>query len=202
MEKAFRELGDNFLSRTEHLHDDWTLLLHEYPLSTNLMALSHVWKSPRGSDYVIAAKGSPEAIADLCHLDEARRRELTATIESMARDGLRILGVAKSYFTITDLPGEQHAFPFQFLGLAGLSDPVRPGVAEAVKECHTAGIRVAMITGDYPGTAATSRDRSASGARTIHHRPGAGRNGRRRASRRIKTVNLFARVVPDKSSGS
>ncbi len=197
MEKAFRELGDNFLSRTEHLHDDWTLV-REYPLSTNLMALSHVWKSPRGSDYVIAAKGSPEAIADLCHLDEEQRRELTATIESMARDGLRILGVAKSYFTLTDLPGEQHAFPFQFLGLAGLADPVRPGVAEAVKECHTAGIRVAMITGDYPGTAA-----NIAGQIGLLHRgdiitgPELDAMDEATLLRRIRTVNIFARVVPE-----
>ena len=153
MEKAFKELGSHYLTRTEHLHDDWTLV-REYPLSNSLLALSHVWKSPRGSEYVIATKGSPEAIADLCHCDASRTREISGAIEIMANKGLRILGVAKAYFTVTDLPGEQHDFTFEFLGLVGLADPVRPGVAEAVKECHAAGIRVVMITGDYPGTAA------------------------------------------------
>ena len=68
MEKAIRLLGDKYLARSEHLHDNWTLV-HEYPLSPELLALSHVWQSPDGSDYVVAAKGAPEAIADLCHFD-------------------------------------------------------------------------------------------------------------------------------------
>src|SRR5512143_3494273 len=79
MEKAFRELGNVHLAQTEHLHDDWALV-REYPLSNRLMALSHVWKSPDGNEYVIAAKGSPEAITDLCHLDEKSRRALSGII--------------------------------------------------------------------------------------------------------------------------
>jgi Ca2+-transporting ATPase len=197
MEKAFRELGVNHLSRTEHLHDDWTLV-REYPLSNSLMALSHVWKSPDGNEYVIAAKGSPEAIADLCHLGERQRGELVKTIEHMANDGLRILGVAKSYFKIRELPGEQHDFPFTFLGLVGLADPVRPGVAEAVRECHAAGIRVVMITGDYPGTA-----RNIAARINLPHRDniitGRALDGMDDAElrRRIGNVDVFARVVPE-----
>ena len=71
MEKAIRQLGDRYLAGTEHLHDNWTLV-HEYPLSPELLALSHVWQSPDGTDYVVAAKGAPEAIADLCHFDTAK----------------------------------------------------------------------------------------------------------------------------------
>ena len=67
MEKAIRLLGDRYLASSEHLHNNWTLV-HEYPLSAELLALSHVWQSPDGSDYVVAAKGAPEAIVDLCHL--------------------------------------------------------------------------------------------------------------------------------------
>lgn len=73
LERAVKRLGDRKLFKTEHIHDDWNLL-REYPLSENLLALSHVWKSPSGREYVIAAKGAPEAIADLCHLDERRSR--------------------------------------------------------------------------------------------------------------------------------
>ena len=68
MEKALRELGDKYLARTDHLHNNWSLE-REYPLSSELLALSHVWKSPDGTDVLIAAKGAPEAIADLCHFD-------------------------------------------------------------------------------------------------------------------------------------
>ncbi len=197
MEKAFKDLGDHFLARTEHLHDDWTLV-REYPLSNSLLALSHVWKSPKGDEYVIAAKGSPEAIADLCHCDAARKREISETIEIMANEGLRILGVAKAYFTVTDLPGQQHDFAFEFLGLVGLADPVRPGVAGAVQECHTAGIRVVMITGDYPGTAANIAGRI--GLRNIDQiitGPELDGMDEGRLRDRIRTVNIFARVVPE-----
>jgi P-type Ca2+ transporter type 2C len=93
MEKAIRELGEQHLAQTDHLHQNWALV-HEYPLSKELLALSRVWKSPSGSDYVIAAKGAPEAIADLCHFDETQRKDLTRHINTMAEDGLRVLGVA------------------------------------------------------------------------------------------------------------
>src|SRR5512136_1367420 len=152
MEKAMKELGGRTLANTEHLHKDWTLV-REYPLSEKLLAMSRVWSSPDGQALVIAAKGAPEAIADLCHFDAARLKALEEQIGQMADHGLRVIGVAKAYFRPDELPDAQHDFDFEFLGLLGLEDPVRPGVAEAVQECYTAGIRVLMITGDYPGTA-------------------------------------------------
>ena len=197
MEKAFKELGVHSLASTEHLHDDWALV-REYPLSNNLTALSHVWKSPKGNEYVIAAKGSPEAIADLCHFTEPQRKALSENIEALANDGLRILGVARSSFTITDLPGEQHDFTFEFLGLVGLADPVRQGVPEAVKECYTAGIRVVMITGDYPGTAVNIAGQI--GLQPLDQvitGPELDAMDQAELLRRIKTVNVFARVVPE-----
>ncbi len=152
MEKAMKELGTRTLLNTEHLHSDWALQ-REYPLSEKLLAMSRVWNSPDGNDYIIAAKGAPEAITDLCHLNHEKMGVVQQCIESMANEGLRVIGVARASFKAGDLPEIQHDFDFEFLGLLGLSDPVRPGVPEAVAECHTAGIRVIMITGDYPGTA-------------------------------------------------
>jgi Ca2+-transporting ATPase len=197
MEKAFKDMGEQSLSRTEHLHADWTLV-REYPLSDRLMALSHVWQSPNGSEFVIASKGSPEAIADLCHLDRDRREELAKTVESLSNRGLRILGVARSRFGSSDLPGQQHDFPFDFVGLVGLADPVRPGVQEAMAECAAAGIRVIMITGDYTGTAASIASAIGlpasagiiTGAELDAMDDGALRE-------RIRSVNIFARVVPE-----
>ncbi len=152
MEKAMKELGGRTLVRTEHLHRDWTLV-KEYPLSAKLLAMSHVWQSPDRQDYVIAAKGAPEAIADLCHLSDDELIALNRQIEQMANDGLRVIAVAQASFKPAALPEEQHDFNFRMVGLLGLTDPIRPGVREAVQECYTAGIRVIMITGDYPGTA-------------------------------------------------
>jgi len=65
MEKALKKLGDKTLSGTKHLHDKW-VLQEEYPLSNELLALSHVWKSDESDDYIVSTKGAAEAIANLC----------------------------------------------------------------------------------------------------------------------------------------
>src|SRR5512135_2969188 len=97
MEKAMKELGGRTLASTEHLHQDWALV-HEYPLAPELLAMSRVWRSSSTREYVVAAKGAPEAIADLCHLDVQQQAELGRRINRMADDGLRVIGVAKARF--------------------------------------------------------------------------------------------------------
>jgi len=197
MERALKNLGEEALQDTEHLHYDWTIV-REYPLSPELLAVSHVWKSPDGEDYIIAAKGAPEAIADLCHMDEGKTQDLMDNIKHMADDGLRIIGVAKSAFRPAGLPVKQHDFSFEFLGLIGFIDPVRPGVKEAVQECYDAGLRVVMITGDYPGTAKkiaqeiniTPRDKFITGPELDEMDHG-------KLVKEIQDVNIFARVVPE-----
>ena len=197
MERALRQMGERFLAHTEHLHRDWALI-REYPLSPQLLALSHVWKSPEEDDYVIAAKGAPEAILDLCHLNDERKEELFGQVRLMANEGLRVLGVAKAHFKQeTSLPREQHAFHFEFVGLIGLADPVRPLVAEAMQECYTAGIRVVMITGDYPGTAQhIARQIGLKPLEAFITGPELEAMDEAELRERIKTVNIFARVVP------
>jgi Ca2+-transporting ATPase len=197
MDKALKELGLRFLVRTEHLHDNWTLV-HEYPLSPHLLALSHVWQSPDGTDFVIAAKGAPEAIADLCHFTPEQTAELAQRVAEMANSGLRVLGVAHGRFQRATLPGEQHAFNFEFLGLVGMADPVRPTVPAAIAECYRAGIRVVMITGDYPGTAQNiARRIGLTNPDEVITGPELDRMSDKELSRRIRTVGLFARVVPE-----
>jgi Ca2+-transporting ATPase len=196
MEKAFHELGNRYLADTEHIHRDWRLV-REYPLSPELLAMSQVRQSPGGESYVIAAKGAPEATADLCHLDPARAERLAAEVRQMADAGLRVLAVAKASFQPARLPGEQHDFAFRLVGLVGLADPVRPTVPEAIRECSAAGIRVVMITGDYPGTARSiarhiglrSPDECLTG-------PDIDRLDEAEL-RRLQTVSVCARVVPE-----
>ncbi|MBK8740325.1 MAG: cation-translocating P-type ATPase [Betaproteobacteria bacterium] len=152
MEKAFHELGREHLAGTEHLHERW-VLAHEYGLAPDLLAMSHVWRAVDRPEHVIAAKGAPEAIANLCHLPPAALATVRAAAERLAGRGMRVLGVARATFEGDDWPGQQHDFDFEFLGLVALADPLRPAVNNAVRECRAAGIKVAMITGDYPATA-------------------------------------------------
>ena len=214
MEKALQQIGQHYLEQTEHLHKDWNLL-YEYPLSTELLAMSCVWESPTG-ELTVAAKGAPEVIADLCHFSTTQQQELEQYIQEMAKEELRVLGVAKGHSkgnlptTHTDttsltsleidkrLPPQQHDFEFEFVGLIGLEDPVRPTVAPAIAECYSAGIRVVMITGDYPLTAQNI-------ARQIGLKPldkiitgkELEKMGEAELRDRIQTVNIFARVVPE-----
>jgi Ca2+-transporting ATPase len=197
MEKSLKEFGNVTLQKTEHLHEDWHLV-HEYPLSQELLAMSHVWQSHDGEDYIIAAKGAPEAVADLCHMPPEKMGKLSQQISTMASDGLRIIGVARAYFKKVDLPGKQHDFNFDFLGLVGFLDPVREEVPQAVQECYQAGIRVVMITGDYPGT-----------AKNIAEKIGLKKPDKvitgdelekmddETLSERVKDINIFARMVPE-----
>ena len=197
MEKAFKALCDGWLAGSEHQHPDW-LLVRQYPLSDRLMALSHVWRSPDARDTLIAAKGAPEAIVDLCHLDAAEREAVHERVETMAAEGLRVLGVARARIPPGALPSEQHDFAFDFVGLAGLADPIRTTVPDALRECATAGIRVVMITGDHPDT-----------ARSIARQIGLGGSGEvltgtdleglsdAELRQRVQTIHIFARVVPE-----
>lgn len=197
MDKSFKQVGDRYLSNTHHIHRDWKLV-HEYPLSKKLLALSHVWKSIHGKDYIIAAKGAPEAIAELCHLSEEQRQELSVHINLMAHDGLRIIGVAGARFHETELPTQQHDFDFEFLGLAGFFDPMRPGVPDAIKECYNAGIRVIMITGDYPGTAENiAQQIGLAQAHEVITGTELDTMDDSQLRRRINKINIFARVYPE-----
>jgi len=197
MEKAMKELGGRTLANTEHLHKDWELV-HEYPLSDGLLAMSHVWRSLEGNDYVIATKGAPEAIADLCHFSPKLMDALHEKINTMADHGLRVIGVAKAEFKAPSLPEAQHDFDFEFLGLLGLADPVRPEVAGAVKECYTAGIRIIMITGDYPGTARNiARQIGLKLDDQLITGPELDVMSDEELKERIKTVSIFARAVPE-----
>ena len=147
------ELGEQQLKGTERLHPDW-VLAHEYGLSPELLAMTHVWKST-SHDYPPdccqgRARNHHGAVPCGVRLVAAEVRQ---TVNAMAAEGLRVLGVAKATFTGTDWPAGQHDFDFELVGLLGLADPLRDSVPKAVAQCQGAGIRVMMITGDYPVTA-------------------------------------------------
>ncbi|TLU82567.1 MAG: cation-translocating P-type ATPase [Chlorobium sp.] len=197
MEKAIKETGDDYLTETEHLHKDWELV-HEYALSKELLSISRVWKSSEAEHYTIAAKGAPEAIIGLCQYDESAKAELFTHITEMADQGLRVLGVARAFFQQPVLPNAQGDFVFEFLGLIGLADPVRSTVPSAIAECYTAGIRVVMITGDFPGTARNiARQIGLKKAEVSLSGPELQGMTDRELQERINDVNVFARVVPE-----
>jgi Ca2+-transporting ATPase len=152
MELAFHRLGDSALQGTAQLHPDWTLV-REYGITPDRRALTHVWQAGKAGACVVAAKGAPESIAAFCRLDEAQRSKVLAAADAMAQRGLRVLAVASAQIDADSLPDDPHGFAWELIGLAGLADPLRADIPAAVAECRAAGIRVVMITGDYPATA-------------------------------------------------
>lgn len=197
MEKAIKQLSERTLINTEHVHQDWTLV-REYPLSEHLLAMSRVWEHRDGTRYIIAAKGAPEAIADLCHLSDEEMMLLDRNIDDLAGNGLRVIGVAAAEFEKGSLPEGQHDFKFSFLGLLGLHDPVRENVHEAVALCRRAGIRVIMITGDYPVTAKNiAKKIGLNGDAGILTGPELDAMDDGQLKERISHISIFARVVPE-----
>jgi Ca2+-transporting ATPase len=202
MERAFKDLGERYLAGTEHLHPDWPLE-REYALSRALLAVTQVWRPPHEARLVVAAKGAPEAVADLCHLGPEALARMRSDVERLASDGLRVLAVARGLPSGDELPEKAHDFDFELVGLVGLADPVRAGVARAVAECQAAGIRVTMITGDYPATAlgvarqiGLGRDGSGGGGDVVTGAEVAAMSPDQLA-RRVRTASVFARVLPE-----
>ena len=152
MEKALKAVLQNGLVDDEHVHADWCLI-KEYALTKELLAMSRVWDDGGKQLYSVYAKGSTEAIIDLCHLTGAEADLIADKLDIMARKGLRVLAVAKSKYQLAELPDLQHDIEFEFIGLLGFLDPVREGLKNAVIESYEAGVKIIMITGDYHVTA-------------------------------------------------
>lgn len=127
-------------------------LLREYSLSSELMAMTMVWEG--GDRQLIATKGAPEAVAALSGLSHSEIAEIVKDVAAAAVSGRRVIAVAGAVVDKSQpLPEQQSELKLEFLGLVSLRDPIRPGVSASVEQCHQAGIRVVMITGDFIGTA-------------------------------------------------
>jgi Ca2+-transporting ATPase len=169
MELAIQRLALDQLSGSEHLHPDWPLE-REYPLQTNLLVFSQLWGDGQGN-WQLAAKGAPEAIADLCHLDPLAAGQLMVAADQLASVGLRVLAVASGIDGVVLHDGQPaslqpepaadpHDYVFQPLGLIGLADPLRAEVPGAIATARGAGVRIVMVTGDSPVTARSIADQA------------------------------------------
>jgi Ca2+-transporting ATPase len=220
MEQAIERLAQAELHHSEHLHPDWPLL-REYPLSPDLLVFSQLWCDANGQ-WQVAAKGAPEAIAQLCHLSDERSAALLRAADDLASQGLRVLAVASGLDGAPRHPelasgrdGESataevpaaavppkavHDYLFEPVGLLGLADPLRHDVPSAIALARGAGLRVVMITGDAPQTARAIADQAGlpagpvwSGAELQAIETG-GVNDLR--GHDLRGVSVFARVLP------
>jgi len=197
IEKELNKMGNLYLKEADNGHDSFELI-KEYPFSKKIMALSNAWKEKNKKKLVIASKGAPEAILELCHTDNNQKKEILQRVGEMSDKGMRVLGVSTAIFSGENLPVDQHDFSFEFLGLLGFIDPIRSSAPLAVKEVYDAGMRVIMITGDYPGTAQhVARKIGIRGSEKYLTGEDLEKMDHLELREKIKTVNIFARIVPE-----
>jgi len=190
MDHAFQKLASS-----SHINTGNWVLVQSLGIQPDFLAVIHIWQSPDGHSFRIAAKGAPEAIANLCHLDDGIRDELLDSTSKLAADGMRVLAVAENQSEM--LPTDPRRLEFRFLGLTGLSDPLRASVPEAISACRAAGVRVVMITGDHLLTArAIARqaglksDSALDGPSLISIRDD-------ELSKIVANIDIYARIVPE-----
>jgi len=114
----------------------------------------------------------------------------------MAARGLRVLGVARARHAGPPWPAGEHDFDFEFIGLLGLADPLREEIPQAVRECREAGIRVVMITGDYPVTARAIARQAGLDAQEVLSGDELERLPDAELQQRLRTASICARIAP------
>ena len=193
MEKAINEEINKLSIEKEDLE-----LIKEYPLSKELFAMTRVMQSSPDSALHVYCKGAPEAVFKLCKLSDEEISQHGKIMNEMAENGYRMLAAANCNFSPTELPSNQEDFQFNFVGIVAFEDPIRKEVPKAIQECNKAGIKVIMITGDYPAT-----------AKTIANQIGLQHNENvltgadlqimndHELKEKIKTTHLFARIIPE-----
>ena len=126
--------------------------IHEYPLSGKPPMMTHVYTAP--SSYIVAGKGAPERIMQVCKLPTELQKEIHTKIQEMAAQGWRVLGVCKASLEKDEpFPEQQDNFQWTFVGLLALSDPPRENIQEVIRQFYGAGIEVKILTGDFTDTA-------------------------------------------------
>jgi Ca2+-transporting ATPase len=173
-------------------------LIKEYPLSKNLFAMTRVIEIKDNSKKIAYCKGAPEAILELCNINENESQKYLTIVKDFAKNGLRVLAAASAEINNDTLPEAQTSFNFKFIGLVTFEDPIRVEVPQAIKECNEACIKVIMFTGDYPETAMSI----ATQIGLIHNNiviTGDEIKSMTDAefNEKIKLTHIFARIIPE-----
>ncbi len=174
-------------------------IIKAYGLRPDLFATTNII-SELDNNLWAYSKGAVEAITQLCNLVDSKRDQLVEQADAMASQGIRVLAVAKANLATIDrnnLPESPKGFPFEYIGLLGFADPLRPNVAAAVAECASAGIRVVMITGDYPVTAKAIAGQAGIFSPDVLAGDDLDILTDEQLALRVKTTSIFARIRPN-----
>ena len=200
MDVALKGL-DEFQRDSNNNHFLNQKLIRTYGIRPDLFAVTNVWSNESDKNIIVYSKGALEAISELCHLPADRRLKIEAQANALARDGIRVLGVARAIWAgsavAQQLPESPRDFKFEYIGLVGFSDPLRANVPAAVAECRAAGIRVVMITGDYPETARAIGEQAGLDAKAVLSGDEIEVMSDAQLGAAIKSTSIFARIRPN-----
>ncbi len=193
MEKAILETYRSIASA-----DLRNIAIKEYPLSKKLLAITRVLRDDAQDSYSVFCKGAPETVFELCKLNTQEVKQHIAVVDQMAEQGYRVIAAAAATWQGNTLPEKQSEFAFQFKGLLAFEDPIRQEVPAAIKECKSAGIKVIMITGDFPTTAKSIAEKigmdTQAGVMTGDELTKITDDELRQ---KIKNINVIARAIPE-----
>jgi len=176
-------------------------LIRAYGLRPDLFAVANVISDGAQHSTRAYAKGALEAIGELCHLQNERLVSVRAQVDELADRGVRVLAVARSPQLepkeVVTLPDSPRGIDFEYLGLIGFADPLRSNVPAAVEECRSAGIRVLMITGDYPATARAIGGQAGLDTTKVLSGDEIDALTDERLLTRVRDTSIFARIRPN-----
>lgn len=195
MEKAMLRHCEAMGISREHLFSG--VLVSEYAFTNELKMMGHVWR--RNGELLIAAKGSPERLLQLCVMTAEERESAGHELIKMGKEGLRVIAVGRAK------PENEQAIPAQltdckleFVGLVGLADPPREGVARDIALCNQAGVRVVMITGDNGITASSiARKIGMKDVDNVITADALEKMTDEELREKVKSVSVFSRVIPE-----
>ncbi|HEY8780022.1 MAG TPA: cation-translocating P-type ATPase [Mucilaginibacter sp.] len=125
-------------------------MVHEYPLGGKPPMMTHLFE--KNGKRIIAAKGAPEALLEVCDVDSNEIRKIEKVIKTLAFEGYRILAVGEANFAGNDFPATQQEFRFAFKGLVAFYDPPKKNIRSVLENFYKAGIAVKIVTGDNAET--------------------------------------------------
>ena len=126
-------------------------MVHEYPIEGKPAMMTHLIQNGSGKR-IIAAKGAPEALINVCTLAATEKQQIEDAIKVLATDGYRVLGVGEGSFIGNDFPKTQQEFPFTFKGIIAFYDPPKKNIQSVLEGFYTSGIAVKIVTGDNAAT--------------------------------------------------
>lgn len=170
-------------------------LVHEYIFSNTSKMMGQVWSL--ANKQVLCVKGAYENVLSLCQLSREERDLIVNRANEYANLGYRVLAVAKNT-DMRQIPTRLEDNKLTFVGLIALVDPPRAGVKQSINTCHSAGVRVVMITGDNGETATSvARQIGMNHDNIVITGVELEQMSDEELKDRVKDVNIFARVYPE-----